>query len=390
MITRFALGTRYPIKKLGDLVQFLDNMRRPVTEADRNPGPYPYYGANGQQGVIDSYLFDEPLVLLAEDGGHFDSPERGIAYRISGKTWVNNHAHVLRPRPGVSIDYLCRALENYDVKPWVTGTTRGKLTKAGASEIEVPFPSLPEQRRIAAILDKADALRARRREAIAKLDQLLQSVFLDMFGDPVTNPKGWPEGSIEIVAATRDAVRCGPFGTQLKVDELVSDGVPLWGIENVRTNKFVQAGSKFVTIEKAKQLKAFSTRPGDVLVTRMGTIGKACVVPENAPEGRISYHLFRVRPDPGRCLPEFLASTISRSGTFMRQLERLAHGAIMAGLNTGLLKDVKFLLPPVELQRQFLDRDQAIEKQLSRHLKALDRHDDQFLSLQALAFSGTL
>ena len=120
------------------------------------PRRYPYYGANGQQGTIANFIFDEPLVLLAEDGGHFENPDRGIAYRISGKTWVNNHAHVLRPKADIDLAYLCRVLENYDVTPFVTGTTRGKLTKGGASEIPIPLPPLHEQRRIAAILDKAD------------------------------------------------------------------------------------------------------------------------------------------------------------------------------------------------------------------------------------------
>ena len=80
---------------LGDVCEFLDHKRKPVTEGLRISGPYPYYGANGQQGWIDDFLFDEPLVLLAEDGGHFGSETKPIAYKIQGKTWVNNHAHVL-------------------------------------------------------------------------------------------------------------------------------------------------------------------------------------------------------------------------------------------------------------------------------------------------------
>jgi type I restriction enzyme, S subunit len=98
MITREQVIGVYPVKPLGEVVCFLDSKRKPVKESERRLGPYPYYGANGQQGTIDDYLFDEPLVLLAEDGGFFDQPDRGIAYRISGKTWVNNHAHVLRPK----------------------------------------------------------------------------------------------------------------------------------------------------------------------------------------------------------------------------------------------------------------------------------------------------
>src|SRR6516165_2314804 len=115
MIWHQGNGAGFPVRSLGDVVDFLDSLRRPVKEADRKPGPYPYYGANGQQGTIEAYIFDEPLVLLAEDGGHFWEPHRGVAYRITGKTWVNNHAHVLRPRPGLDLAHLCRVLENYDL-----------------------------------------------------------------------------------------------------------------------------------------------------------------------------------------------------------------------------------------------------------------------------------
>jgi type I restriction enzyme S subunit len=162
MITRETVGGTFPVRPLGEVVEFLDSKRRPVKEADRKPGPFPYYGANGQQGTIDAYIFDEPLVLLAEDGGFFDAPERGIAYRISGRTWVNNHAHVLRPRAGLDIAFLCRVLENYEVTPFISGTTRSKLTKGQAEKIEIPLPPLDEQRRIAAVLDQADELRQRR------------------------------------------------------------------------------------------------------------------------------------------------------------------------------------------------------------------------------------
>ena len=194
--------------------------------------------------------------------------------------------------------YLIRCLESkYD--EFISKSVGGgqpNISQQIIKATKIPLPSLPEQRRIAAILDKADQLHQKRRQAIEKLDQLLQSVFLDMFGDPVTNPKGWPEGSIEVVTSQKSDVRCGPFGTQLKVGELVSSGVPLLGIENVHNNKFIRDCRKFLTEEKAQQLKAFSVLPGDVLITRMGTIGRACVVPSNFGEARISYHLFRVRP----------------------------------------------------------------------------------------------
>jgi len=197
MISRNFFTDIYPIKFLGEVVEFLDSKRRPVTESDRRAGNYPYYGANGLQGTIDDYIFDEPLVLLAEDGGHFGNPKRGIAYQISGKTWVNNHAHVLRPKENIDLAFLCRVLENYDVTPFVTGTTRGKLTQAGAAGIPIPIPPIEEQKRIAEILDRTQSLISKRKESIAKLDTLTQSIFLEVFGDPVTNPKNFPVRKIK-------------------------------------------------------------------------------------------------------------------------------------------------------------------------------------------------
>lgn len=300
----------------------------------------------------------------------------------------------LEPTKNIDRDYLFHVLRRQsfvdEVSSLCAGANLPRISPKVLASMQIPVPPLAEQRHIAAILDKADALCVKRREAIAKLDRLLQSVFVDMFGDPVANPKGWVEGSIEIVTSGGDGLRCGPFGTQLKVHELVDVGVPLWGIENVQNNSFVSQASKFVTFEKAVQLKAFGTRSGDVLVTRMGTIGRACVIPEGAPEGCISYHLFRVRPDPEKCLPEFLASTICRSGTFMAQLRRLARGAIMAGLNTGLLREVKFLLPPIDLQQKYLDFVRAVDRVAEKSHKSARDLDVQFQSLQQAAFSGGL
>ncbi|PLU02524.1 restriction endonuclease subunit S [Sinorhizobium medicae] len=191
MITRETVRGVFPVKSLGEVAEFLDSKRQPVKAADRKPGPFPYYGANGQQGTIDGYIFDEPLILLAEDGGHFEEPERGIAYRISGKSWVNNHAHIIKPANGLDLAFLCRVLENYDVTPFISGSTRAKLTKGQAEKIEIPLPPLDEQKRIAAILDQVDELRRLRQRSIERVNKLGQAIFYEMFGDPVVNQMKW-------------------------------------------------------------------------------------------------------------------------------------------------------------------------------------------------------
>src|SRR5262249_10550712 len=114
----------------------------------------------------------------------------------TGKCWVNNHAHVLRPKPDFDFGFLCWQLAHYDVAGFVNGTTRAKLTKSAAERIPLIKPPLPEQRRIAAILNKGDAIRRKRKEAIALTEELPRSAFLDMFGDPVTNPKRWKRDTL--------------------------------------------------------------------------------------------------------------------------------------------------------------------------------------------------
>ncbi|MBA7560164.1 hypothetical protein ES708_01785 [subsurface metagenome] len=162
--------------RLGEVCEFLDSQRVPVNDEERqqriagrsSSSLYPYYGANGQVGWIDDYIFDEPLILLAEDGGFFGSPERPVAYKIIGKSWVNNHAHVLRPRNGVDFDFCLHALAiRPDIGTMVTGNTRPKLNQEIAAQIPIPLPSLVEQKRIAAMLNE-------RMEAVGEIVQTIQ------------------------------------------------------------------------------------------------------------------------------------------------------------------------------------------------------------------------
>lgn len=348
---------------------------------------YPVFGANGIIGYYDNYTHEKPTLLITCRGATCGTMNISLPF-----SYVNGNAMALDNLDSETVDlkFLFYYLKNRSLRDTITGTAQPQITRESLKKVRILLPSLPEQKRIAEVLDKASALREKRRLALQKLDMLLQSVFLEMFGDPVKNPKGWELGNIESVVKDRSDVRCGPFGTQLKVDELVDEGVPLFGIENVHNNKFVGKTNKFVTEQKARYLSAFSIKPRDVLVTRMGTIGRACVVPESISNGIISYHLFRVRPNPMKCLPEFLASTICRSGTFQTQLKMVSHGAIMDGLSTANLKNVKFLVPPLELQKKYVDFVKRTETTILRLETSKESLENLFQSLQQRAFKGKL
>ncbi len=388
MISRESLGHAYRLAPLGANVEFLDSQRRPVTASNRKSGPFPYFGANGQQGTIDEYIFDEPLLLLAEDGGHFDNPQRGVAYRISGKTWVNNHAHVLRPKPHVDLGYLCRVLENYDVSPFVTGTTRGKLTKGGAQSIPIPIPSLQVQRRIADILDRAEALRAKRRAALAQLDTLTQSIFLDLFGDGSLLPKASLSG---LTAEFR-------YGTSNKS---ASDGKPALRIPNVAGGRLNLSEIKTVPVDAAEfgRLRLFD---GDLLFVRTNGnpdfVGRCAVFESSAVRGAgfdgdqfiFASYLIRARLKPGIVTPIFLREFLL--GQQGRQLLR-AGSKTSAGqfnINTETLGGLPIPTPPMKLQQTFAHRIAAVEKLKSAQRASLSELDALFASLQHRAFRGEL
>ncbi len=146
----------WKVQKVEDSAEILDHLRVPINAEERAAcqGDVPYYGANGLQGYIDRPLFNEPLILVAEDGGNFeDFATRPIAYRISGPSWVNNHAHIMRPAAGVNFSYLFFSLEHKDVRRYISGGTRSKLTQAELRSVEVAMPPLEEQCRIAEVLD---------------------------------------------------------------------------------------------------------------------------------------------------------------------------------------------------------------------------------------------
>lgn len=385
MISKDIFNNTYPIKKLGEVVIFLDSKRKPVKESERVTGIYPYYGANGLQGWINDYIFDDELILLAEDGGHFNNPDRGVAYKITGKTWVNNHAHVIKPLEDLNIDYLCRVLENYDLRTWITGTTRAKLTKGGASEILIPLPPLTEQKRIAQILDKAYELRQKRQQSIDKLDELLQACFLKIFENEKCSMS-----QIKDLLENEKSIRTGPFGSQLLHSEFVDEGIAVLGIDNAVKNTFKWAKPRFITPEKYEQLKRYTVKPKDVIITIMGTCGKCAVVPDKIPLSINTKHLCCITLDFDKCNPEFLHSYFLLHPTSINFLKSRAKGAIMAGLNMSIIKDLPVELPSIEIQNEFAELKTKIGLQKSKLINQLQEQDNLFQSLQQRAFNGEL
>lgn len=312
-----------------------------------------------------------------------------VPVELDGATASTGYT-VLRPRlDRIDSSYLFHWVKHPEFVEEMVRLATGASYPAVSDKIVraamIPLPSLPEQRRIAAILDKTDSLRAKRREAIAKLDQLLQSVFLEMFGGSTTATT-----SVAELAPAAGAIRTGPFGSQLLHSEFVDQGIAVLGIDNAVSNTFAWAKPRFITEEKYAQLARYRVNPGDVLITIMGTCGRCAVVPDGVPTAINTKHLCCITLDVTRCEPEFLHSYFLMHPVARSYLESRAKGAIMAGLNMGIIKELPVALSSIEEQRRFVAIKKSLERQRAQAVSQENRSDELFAALQQNAFAGTL
>ena len=341
--------------RLGDICEILDSKRVPITAKDRVSGPYPYYGANGVQDYVASYIFDDELVLLAEDGGHFGSSDKPIAYRVSGKCWVNNHAHVLKPKACIDVDYLCYSLMFRDVSDIVNGATRQKLTQADMREINIPLPTFEEQKKVVAKIGKVFELIALRKEQLAKLDELIKSRFIELFGDPVDNPKDY------LVKSLQELIDMGYItyhldgnhgGDYPRSEEFVDSGVPYIGANSIVNGEIDFSMAKFLAAERADKLRKGIAQNDDVLFAHNATVGPTVVLKTTEPKVILSTSLTAYRCNKSRLLPNYLKAYMQSDG-FVRQYSGEMKQTTRNQVPITAQKKYLFLVPPIVEQKQF-------------------------------------
>src|SRR5665647_1296558 len=166
-----------------------------------------------------------------------------------------------------------------------------------------------------------------------------------------TIPSDWEVKTVdEIALKEKGSIKIGPFGSQLKKEEFVENGVKVYDQETAFNNNF-NYGTNFITEKKFQTLKSCELKPGDLIISMMGTIGASAIVPKDAPRGILNSHLLRVRPDKSIISEEFLKISISDSPFTVNQIKRKSHGGIMSGLSAGIMKSVEIILPPLSEQR---------------------------------------
>ena len=178
-------------KKLGEVCEILDSQRKPITKNKRESGSIPYYGATGCLDYVKDYIFDEKLVLLGEDGAKWDAGENS-AYIIEGKSWVNNHAHALRPKRDIILDEILVYYLNFaNLQPFITGVTVPKLNQEKMRSIDIPIYPISEQQRIFSRLDSAFAHIDERKANAEKQLSEARALFQKALTKAMEPKEGW-------------------------------------------------------------------------------------------------------------------------------------------------------------------------------------------------------
>jgi type I restriction enzyme S subunit len=266
-------------------------------------------------------------------------------------------------------------------------TSIANLDLARCRSLDIPLPPLDEQRRIARVLDAADALRVKRHETLRLIDCARAAVFLEMFGDPAPNPYGWP---LEPLGSLSLRFSDGPFGSNLKGSDYVDEGVRVIRLQNIGVGEFDGTDAAYVSPDHFARLSKHECLPGDVLIATLGDPNlRACQLPESVLKAVNKADCVQMRVDERIATPQYVVGLINQPGLLSRALS-LTTGQTRTRISMGRLRSLRVPVPPIETQVLYtlaiarLNATEAILLRHSAHLDAL------FESLQQRAFAGSL
>jgi type I restriction enzyme, S subunit len=285
--------------------------------------------------------------------------------------------------------FLDTNLFKHQMDNLITGSAQPNFGSSHLKQIKIPLPPLSEQKRIAAILDKADSLRRKNQQAIQLADQFLRAVFLDMFGDPVTNSKKLPIKKLETLIANKSDMVDGPFGSSVntKIDYVDNGDIPVIRTKNVGiTGEFIANDLKFMTRDKYDSVKRSQVLPGDIVLTKVGTIGNVCIFPDTFKEAVLSTTgSCRIRVDEKRIDKIYFYFFLRY---YRPKMHEIASAGVQSFLNMQHIKGFEVPSPDLCEQRKFSKLVKNItklqEKQYCANMKPL------FEVLSQKAFAGEL
>lgn len=382
----------WEIKKLGEVVDVLDNLRKPITKRDRVEGEYPYYGATGILSYVHNYIFSEKLVLIGEDGAKWASGDN-TSFIAEGKYWVNNHAHVIRPNRKIVLDeWIVYFLNFSDLTPFITGMTVPKLNQEKMRSIPIPLPPISEQQRIVSILDEAFAAIAK---AKANAEQNLKNAkeIFESYLQGVFEKKGngW-EGKRLKELTIKIGSGATPRGGQASYK---SEGISLVRSMNVHDWEFRDKNLAFIDEKQAKELDGVTLQENDVLLNITGaSVARCCVFPKEYLPARVNQHVSIIRPKKELLDARFLNLLLTSKPYKDQLLFTGEQGATRQAITKAQIEAFKILFPPLKEQQTIVRQLDALRAETQKleaiYQKKIDNLEELKKSILQKAFNGEL
>ena len=351
---------KYEMVKLGDVCDILDSKRKPITKHQRISGPYPYYGATGELDRVADFLFDEPLILLGEDGAKW-GPAEESAYKISGKTWVNNHAHVLRPHRTKILDtYLITYLNGLDLTKFVTGGVVPKLNQENMKKIPIPLPPLDVQQQIVDEIENKQSAINHAREIIKNLERERQ--YFACLLDGIN----YDEVKLGDVCDTTSG------GTPLKShQEYYQNGTIPWVRSGEVSQGFITSTEIKITESGLKNSSAKMLPVNSVLVAMYGaTAGQVGLLKIAACSNQA---ICSILPND-KIIPAFLYNYL-RSQT--KYLLSLGSGGAQPNISQQIIKNIVIPLPSIDDQKRIVAKLEAEQEIIDANKRLIDLMQDK-------------
>ena len=350
-------SSTFPHVELGEVVEILDSLRRPITKSDRKPGPYPYYGATGVLDHVEGYLFDEPLVLVGEDGAKW-GPGENSALPIEGKVWVNNHAHVLRPKRDRLMDrYLIEILNEADLMPFITGVTVPKLNQEKLRTIQIPLPPLEVQKEIVADI-----------EGYQKVINGARAV-LDHYRPHIPIHPDWP---MVLIGEACDIYN-GSTPSRKEASYWENGTVPWFTVDDIRkSGRIIRETIQSVTKKALAETSLKLLPTNSVLLCCTASVGEHAFTEIEVTTNQQFNGLVVKKDFSDRLLPKFL---FHLSVQFKDELLRLSGKTSFNFVSGGTLKTISFPLPSLATQQAIVAEIEAEQALVAANRELITRFE---------------
>lgn len=372
-----SLGSKYPewgTSTLGTVADFLDGRRKPIKESDRAKikGKYPYYGASGIIDFVNDFIFDEDIILLGEDGENIVSRNLPLAFKVTGKCWVNNHAHVIKPKGNINLNFLVQYLDKISYLEYNTGTAQPKLNQEVCKKIPVPVPDLEEQTKIANFLTAVDAKISQLTKKHELLSSYKKGVMQKIFNQELRfkddDRREFPEWELTTIGEISSKITAG--GTPSTLKKEYWGGSIRWmnsGELNLKVvfeveNRITQAG-----------LENSSTKliPKNCVLIGLAGQGKTRgTVAMNLVELCTNQSIAAILPNPTIFNTHYLYQNLEARYDELRSLSAGDGGR--GGLNLQIIKSMEISLPCLKEQTKIANFLTAIDDRITNVKSQLD------------------